>query len=232
MSIRNASIWTAVLPALTLPFIASLFYFVLFSEFAFARWIYTGTKVFTLAWPVVVYLVLFKARLPRPDPRAGNTRGAIASGLVSGVLIVALMAILMQTALGDIVKESAGQIRTKAEELGIIDNYWLFAVFLSVIHSLIEEYYWRWFAYGHLRRALFGFAPHLIAGVGFAAHHVVVASQFFGLPMGLMLGALVGVGGIIWSVMYERHKTLLGPWISHMIVDFGIMAIGARLLEV
>jgi len=226
----KASLWIAVLPALVLPLLASLFYFVLFSEHALAQGIYTGTKVFTLVWPVIAYIVILKIPLPKPSLLAGDCRRALITGLVSGALMVGLMMLLMQTPLGNVVKASAGQIRTKAEELGIINHYWLFAVFLSVVHSLIEEYYWRWFVFGRLRQALSGFAPHLIAGIGFAAHHVVVASQFFGLSWGFLLGGSVAVGGIIWSMMYDKHKTLLGAWISHIIVDFGIMTIGYCLI--
>jgi len=41
---------------------------------------------------------------------------------------------------------------------------------------------------------------------------------------------MIGVGGMIWSWMYLRQASLLGAWIAHMIVDFGILWIGYQLL--
>lgn len=151
-------------------------------------------------------------------------------GILSGLIIVALMVVLMQTTIGETVIASAGKIQTKAKNFGILEHYWLFAIFLSLIHSLIEEYYWRWFVYGNLKRVINGFSAHFIAGVSFSAHHIVIASQFFSLFWGILLGGLVGAGGILWSMMYEKQKTLLGAWLSHMVVDLGIMYIGYYLL--
>ena len=45
-----------------------------------------------------------------------------------------------------------------------------------------------------------------------------------------MFGLLVGVGGVLWSLLYAKHKTLYGVWISHMIVDLSIMVIGYDLI--
>jgi membrane protease YdiL (CAAX protease family) len=38
------------------------------------------------------------------------------------------------------------------------------------------------------------------------------------------------LGGVIWSGMYVRQGSLLGVWLSHIIVDFGILSIGHQLL--
>ena len=46
----------------------------------------------------------------------------------------------------------------------------------------------------------------------------------------LVFAALVGVGGVIWSLLYARQRTLLGAWISHLLVDVGIMALGYKLI--
>ena len=71
---------------------------------------------------------------------------------------------------------------------------------------------------------------HLLAAAAFAAHHVVVISQYFGWGWGLALGAFVGVGGALWSWMYQRQGTLAGVWLSHLIVDLFVMWIGYGLI--
>jgi membrane protease YdiL (CAAX protease family) len=129
-----------------------------------------------------------------------------------------------------VIRGSSERIRIKVQTLGILDHYWSFGLFLAVMHSLIEEYYWRWFVFGRLKEVARPISAHLLAGASFSAHHVIVATQFFPLIWGTVLGLLVGVGGIIWSMMYEKQQTLAGAWISHLIADLGIPSIGHKLL--
>ncbi len=227
---RAARTWLALVPAMTLPFLAALIYFVLWSDRPAARAIYLGTKVFTVLWPIVAVGFLLGEALPRPSADLRAHARAVPAGLLLGVGIVALMLVVLRTPVGDVAFASAGRIRAKALQLGVLDHYVPFAIVLSVVHSLIEEYYWRWFVYGRLRSALAAAPAHLLAGASFAAHHVVLTTQYLPFAWGLVLGSLVGVGGIAWSLLYQRQRTLAGAWASHMLVDLGIMAIGFRIL--
>ena len=225
-----ARLWGALLPAMLLPLLASLFYFVFFSHHPAARVAYVLTKVFTVAWPfLALRLVLGE---PFPGPVAGLRRWtrALPLGVLAGGLAGAALLGLMATPAGDIVTGSVEAIRGKANQLGILGWYWLFALLLSLVNSLVEEYYWRWFVYGQLRRIMPGWRSHLFAGVAFAAHHVVVTSQFVSLGWGFVAGAVVALGGVIMSVLYERQGTVAGAWVCHLIVDLCIMGVGYRLL--
>lgn len=223
--------WGALIPAMTLPFLASFFYFVVFTESPFAKIIYSGTKFFTLVWPLICFYFLFRKQRPSLHLTSSHHFKAIPLGILLGVVIVLLIFGLVQTSFGKTLLENAREpIHQKAQSFGILEHYWLFAIFLSVLHSLLEEYYWRWFVFGQLRERLKPYLAHLLAGIAFASHHIVVTTQFFPLATGIVLGASVGIGGILWSLLYEKQKTLMGAWISHLIVDFGIMAVGHYLL--
>jgi membrane protease YdiL (CAAX protease family) len=226
----TSRILVALVPAALLPVTASLFYFVLFSDQPWARVLYGATKVFTLLWPLLAVRFLLGESLHNP---LGNLRGqlrAVPLGAFVGLLVVGLMAGLMATPAGAVVLQSAGTIRAKAEQLGILNHYVIFAVFLSFVNSAVEEFYWRWFVYGQLRRLLPGWRAHALAGAAFAAHHVVVVTQFFPLMEALSFGVAVGLGGVIMSLLYERQRTLAGAWVCHLVVDLGIMGIGYGLL--
>jgi membrane protease YdiL (CAAX protease family) len=226
-------LWIGIVPGMTVPFVASLFYFVFLSEGTTGQVIYTGAKVFTLAWPVVCVFWLWRQAMPnlRGIPFSQHLRAA-PLGILTGALIIALMYGLMQTPLGDAVRESGPTIRKKAEALGFLQNYVLFAVFLSIAHSLIEEYYWRWFVYGRLRRVMPIPGAVVLGSVAFASHHFVVLSQFFPMGIAAVFSVCVGVGGAIWCWHYQTQKTLAGAWISHLMVDAGLMSIGYDLMRV
>lgn len=215
---------------MVVPFAASIFYFVLFSEYYIARVIYAGTKVFTVVWPAISVWLIFRTTLPKIQVHLEKHRKAIPLGILLGIVIVLVMLGLMQTPIGEVVSRSSENIRTKARELGILPYYWSFGIFLSVIHSFIEEYYWRWFVFGYLREVLTLTSAHLLAGLSFAAHHGVIATQFFPAVWGIVFGGFVGIGGILWSIMYDKQQTLTGTWICHLIVDLGILAIGHKIL--
>lgn len=217
------------MPAMCVPFFGSLSYFVLFRESGPVQALYAATKVFTLVWPVLAVWFILNEALPRPRLSRADFRAA-GFGLATGGAIVVALAGLLQTSLSNVLTAGVPAIRAKVQSFGMLDHYWLFALLLSTVHALLEEYYWRWFVYGQLRRRVRPITAHTLAGIAFALHHVVIAGVYFGWGWGLLLGGCVGIGGIVWSVSYERQRTLSGAWCSHMVADLGLMAVGHRLL--
>jgi membrane protease YdiL (CAAX protease family) len=114
----------------------------------------------------------------------------------------------------------------------MLEHYIAFCLFLALFHSLLEEYYWRWFVFGNLQKLFKSdIYAHLIAAVCFALHHIVVTTQFFPLTYGIVFGSFVGIGGYIWSQLYARFATLSASWISHIIVDLVILGVGYRIIH-
>lgn len=216
---------------MALPCLASLFYFVILSGTVAAHLIYVSIKLFTLVWPLIACRYLLRSKVWTIHLSDARHREALVTGLFIGLFIVIGMLVLMDTALGTAVRRSSEMVRGKVIEIGIMQYYWSFGLFLAVFHSLIEEYYWRWFVYGQLRNICRPGTAHLAAAVAFASHHLVVLWQFFPPTIALLFGAGVCAGGVLWSVMYEREKTLAGVWLSHILVDLGILAVGYDLIS-
>ena len=42
-------------------------------------------------------------------------------------------------------------------------------------------------------------------------------------------GSVLMVGGGVWAWLYHKSGSLVGPWVSHMLIDFGLMWIGFDL---
>ena len=109
--------------------------------------------------------------------------------------------------------------------------FWLFAAWLSLGNSLLEEFVFRWFVDGRLDRLGTPFALALpISGLIFTAHHVIVLAAYFD-PLMVLLGSVgVFIGGLTWSWSLRRWGSLLPGWISHAIVDIAIFIVGAHML--
>jgi len=215
---------------LVIPCLGAIAYFVLFKDSGLVKTLYGLSKAFTLVWPVLALKLVLGARLPRRPALGRRDLHALRSGVANGLLIGLGLLGLYQMGLGPVIAEGSLAIRRQAGRFGILEHYWVFGLLLSTAHSLLEEYYWRWFVYGQLRRAVGPWAAHGLAGVAFAAHHVVITGVYFGWGWGVVFGAGVGLGGVIWSLMYERQGTLTGAWVSHLLVDLAIMAVGHHAL--
>ena len=106
------------------------------------------------------------------------------------------------------------------------------AVLISSIHALLEEYYWRWFLFGGLRRFMPVAAAVSVSSLAFVAHHVILLMVFFGglSPTAVLLSLGVAVGGAWWAWLYHRSGSLWGPWLSHALIDAGIFVVGYDLI--
>jgi membrane protease YdiL (CAAX protease family) len=193
---------------------------------------YGGGKVIQFAFPFV-FLWRFERRLPRIAP---PRRQGLALGLVIGVglSLCALglyYGVLRHTALFD---HAAANIHAKLDEFGLDSpgGFALFALYITVVHSLLEEYYWRWFVFGRLeRKVALGWAIALSAG-GFMVPHVVALLIFLGpgfMAAVAFFTLCVGAGGAVWAWLYHRSGSLYAPWLSHLLVDAALFAVGYDL---
>jgi membrane protease YdiL (CAAX protease family) len=128
----------------------------------------------------------------------------------------------------------ASLIRSKAASFGMGSpaTFIVGAALLSLVHSLMEEYYWRWFVFGGLRRYMPVAAAIALSSLAFTAHHVILLASFFGgltLPA-VLFSLCVAIGGAAWTWIYHRSGSLLGPWLSHAMIDAGIFVVGYSLI--
>ena len=106
-------------------------------------------------------------------------------------------------------------------------------VFYALIHSFLEEYYWRWFVFGQLRKLVRLYAAVIISSLGFMAHHVILLDTFFGLssPLTWFFSFSIAFGGAVWALMYHRTGSLYAVWLSHLLVDAAIFIVGYDILQ-
>jgi membrane protease YdiL (CAAX protease family) len=127
----------------------------------------------------------------------------------------------------------AEEVRRKVAQFAVTSatGFALMGLFYSLVHSLLEEYYWRWFVFGQLRRGFSLWPAVAISSIAFTAHHVIVLARYFGWdsPTTWLFVAGVGIGGAVWAWLYDRTQSLYGPWLSHLIVDAAIFWIGYDL---
>jgi uncharacterized protein len=199
---------------------------------AWLQAVYAARNVVMFALPVVC-VWLFERRLPRP---ALPTWRGLAYGVGFGLLVTAGMLALYAGLLRDtpLFEHPAERFRREMREFGLASpaGFVLFAFFITVLHSLLEEYYWRWFVFGWLERYASFPAALLLSSLGFMAHHVVLLAEYFPdyfLVAAVPFGLCTAVGGAVWAWLYHRTGSLYAPWLSHLLVDVGLFVIGYDL---
>ncbi len=83
-----------------------------------------------------------------------------------------------------------------------------------------------------LRRLVAAWAAALISSLAFMAFHVIDLAMFFPgrfLTLALPLAVCVGIGGAAWCWLYQRTGSLYAPWLSHLVMDAAIFAVGYDL---
>lgn len=232
---RSARDLAAIALAMVLPSAITWLYFFGAAEMAPSaqRAIFSVVKVVQFALPIVWVLAVQRGRVTlRPTGGQGIAFGLLFGALVAGAMFALYFGVLQGSSM---LSAALPEIRGKVAGFGI-NSAWKFAVmgaFYSLIHSLLEEYYWRWFVFGQLKQWTPVGAAAVISGLGFMAHHILVLGKYFGFasPATYALAACIAVGGIIWALLYHRTGSLIGPWLSHMLVDAAIFAIGYHIVR-
>ena len=194
---------------------------------------YGASKAFQFSLPLI-YVFWLERRPFRPGvPHFRGLALGVAFGLAVAVGAIGLYPILVRYP--GLFESAIVKIRAKVEEFGIGTPaaFILFGLFLSLGHSLLEEYYWRWFVFGKLRDFLPRWPAIVLSSLAFMAHHVVLLGvffpdQFWGMAAPLSLA--VAGGGVVWAWLYDRTGSIYSPWLSHAIIDAAILWVGYEMV--
>lgn len=230
---RRADI-AALAFAAVFPFAAAWLYLVVLAghESGAVQVAYGAAKVVQFALPALWVTAVWHRKLSLP---LAHTAG-MKEGLLLGVIVVAgvLAVYFLWLKSAQVLAPFASLIGSKAKSFGMGSpaRFIVGATILSLVHSLLEEYYWRWFLFGGLRRYMPVAAAIVVSSVAFTAHHVILLASFFGgltLPA-ILFSLCVAIGGAAWAWIYHRSGSLLGPWLSHAMIDAGIFVVGYSLI--
>jgi membrane protease YdiL (CAAX protease family) len=182
---------------------------------------------FPLFWLLAGRLRFRDARAP-----AGVVQGLAFGGLVTAAILLCYHFWLEPAGL---LAPAGKAVAEKVSRFGVAGpaGFVVMAMFYVLVHSFLEEYYWRWFIFGLMRRLMPPAAAVALSSLAFTLHHVIVLGAYFGWrsPATAVFSLAVAVAGAVWAWMYHRSGSLLGPWLSHALADAAIFAVGYNLVR-
>jgi membrane protease YdiL (CAAX protease family) len=195
--------------------------------------VYAVAKSLQFAFPLAYVCLFDRDRLARPIP---DLRGWPLALLFAAVIDAGLFGLYTFLQSTPLLEGVPAHVAEKLRELNIVGlwGYVGLALFVCIPHAAFEEYYWRWFVFGWMRRYLPFWPAAILAGLAFMAHHVVILVVFFPdqvWTLAVPLSLCVAVGGVAWAWFYERTGSLGAVWLCHGLIDLGIMLVGWHMVR-
>jgi len=216
----------AILPALFVPGIGAYLAFVVFRDSSTAPFIFGASKIFLIAWPA---LWVFGVERRSPRELLGSPRG-VPHGLALGAFFAFLIWLGWVLGLDTMLEEHRNSVMLAVKNWGSQSNFWIWAIFMSLIHSTLEEWYWRGFVFTRLSEKIPAGAAVIVSSACFGIHHGVLYAVTLDALSGAFLALAVAIAGAAWCLVYREEQTLWASWISHVLADLAIFAIGAHFL--
>ena len=188
--------------------------------------IFLAAKIWLLAFPAAWYLLVEKGTPSWSPPR----HGGLAIGALSGVVLAAI--IVLGGWLVGAQNMDLAPLRTAVREMGLNSAipYLAGAAGWTFVNSLMEEYVYRWFIFRQCEALLKGAVAVIASAAIFTAHHVIAVSQYLDPGFTFLASAGVFAGGVVWSWLYLRYRSIWPCWMSHVLADVAVFGIGWYLL--
>ncbi|MGI9014836.1 MAG: CPBP family intramembrane glutamic endopeptidase [Phycisphaerales bacterium] len=208
------------------PSIGALMMFVTHKGEPIGQTAYALGKAWLYLFPVVWLLLVERGRLRLSRP----ARGGFAVAALLGILISAAIWAVWLLYARDHIDATAIREVSEKNGLNVAWKYIAACAWLAVVNAALEEYVFRWFIFRQCEKLLPGMVAVALSALLFTVHHVIVLKAYFDWPMTLLASFGVFMGGAIWSWCYLRYRSIWPGYLSHVIVDIAIFAIGWQLI--
>ncbi len=152
------------------------------------------------------------------------------AGIFLGILISSLL-LAMYWMMGDaLIDKRFVTDKLIAIGLGSPGRYVGSALYWVLINSVLEEYVWRWFCVTRCEQILSNRLGVVCSAFFFTLHHIVAMAVYFEFAAVFVCAIGVFLGGVIWSMMYIKYRSIWPGYVSHAIVDLCIFGIGASFV--
>ena len=111
------------------------------------------------------------------------------------------------------------------------DNFLYVAVYISMMNSFLEEFFFRGFGFLTLKHYVPTVFAYLFSPALFAFYHVgMLWGMFHPALLALILFGLIA-GGLIFNALNDRFGNLYPSWLAHMSANFAINTVGFILFD-
>lgn len=178
-----------------------------------------------------IYFVIFKDENKHMKqlfiPKKKDFIIAISLGIIVYIVIMIAYLLLKDYIDFSSIKDSLTQ------GVGVNANNFIYvALYISFMNSLLEEFFFRGYAFILLKQKTNRIFAYVFSSVLFAYYHVGMTNGWFNgmIYILAMLGLIIG--GCIFNYLNERCENIYMSWLVHMFANFAINTIGCILFGI
>jgi len=117
--------------------------------------------------------------------------------------------------------------------IGVTGNNFIYvSLYISFVNSLLEEFFFRGFAFLTLKRITGKKFAYLFSAAVFAVYHIAMMVGWFKPDVFIIIMAGLFAGGLIFNYLNEKSGTVYPSWLVHMFANFAINTVGFILFGI
>lgn len=112
------------------------------------------------------------------------------------------------------------------------ENFVFVSLYISFVNSLLEEFFFRGFAFLTLKRISGEKFAYFFSAAAFAVYHVAMMVGWFSPLVFAIVMAGLFAGGLIFNYLNSKSGNVYPSWIVHMSANFAINTVGFILFDI
>jgi membrane protease YdiL (CAAX protease family) len=126
------------------------------------------------------------------------------------------------------------QVTTRLEEgIGVNkDNFIYVSIYISLVNSFIEEFFFRGIGYMNLKNYLNKRTASLISAGLFSIYHVGMMITWFDWYLFMLLIISLVIAGLMFNYINEKTHSIYTSWMVHLFANLSINTVGMILFGI
>lgn len=125
-------------------------------------------------------------------------------------------------------------VTTALEETMAInrDNFIFVALYIPIVNAFVEEFFFRGILFIALNKYIKSTFAYLISASFFSVYHVAIMSNWFSIPLFLLLVFSLLVAGLLFNWINEKTSSIYASYFIHAASNLAINTIGLHLFGI
>jgi len=151
------------------------------------------------------------------------------ASIITGILLY-LLILSTYLIVGSFVDLSAITIIMKKTIGANLTLFIFVSIYISLINSFIEEFFFRGFAFINLKKYTTRRFAIIFSSLAFALYHITLIYGLFPLPLYLVSLCSLVLSGLLFNIFDDRENSIYPSWIIHGCANLAFNTIGVILI--
>lgn len=122
---------------------------------------------------------------------------------------------------------------TLESSIGVSKSNFIFvALYISIINSLLEEFFFRGFAFLSLKKVISRKVAYVFSAGAFSLYHVAIMTSWFSPLLFIIIIISLFIAGLLFNWVNEKSNTIYPSWMIHLSANLAINTIGFILFDI